>query len=127
MTIAYILEEYINSELENLEEFDLGSGIWIKVMPDWARQDDIIKDLSRYKKMGIEGARNFVLTSEYNVNSKDFNDIRETRDNNILKLLLTNLALWLARPSSLSFDCVVHIQNPDCERVVRRCDRPRAR
>jgi len=113
MTITPILSEYENRHL-----FEIPFGdVKIVPTPDWLRNEAIVKDLGLSRKMRLEDSEVMFLL-EYEADSygdpvKNWKSetAKSKQDIAFERIQLCNLALWLAKPTHLATDLLLHIQD----------------
>ena len=121
ITIAPIVSGYRN---RHLFEIDLGD-VKFRPIPDELKQMEGIKDLGFYRIERLKDAE-VMLAVEYEAESLGDPDPgwngeekRSKQDIALEKIMLCNLALWLAKPSPLGFEFYIHINHLDTSPLLR--------
>ncbi len=112
LTIAPIVSEYNNRHL-----FDIPFGdVKIAAKPDLLEDEEIIKHLGTSQKMSIKDSEIAFIT-ECEADSLGEPDphwkgdaLRSKQDVAFEKIQICNLALWLAKPTNLATDTLLHIR-----------------
>ncbi len=115
ITIAPIVSEYQN---RSLFEIDLGDVKFIPI-PDKLKQMEGVQYLGFYRSESLKDAE-VMLSVGYEATSLGDPDLdwlgeekRSKQEIALEKIMLCNLALWLAKPSPLGFDFYMHINHLD--------------
>jgi len=125
ITFAPILGNHrIHKTLEGYEDFEIGY-VKFKRIPDWLKSEEIVKYLSFYNKEEIKDAK-WMFISEYEANSLGEPDPewrgekqRGKQHSAVERIQISNLALWIARPSSLTFNMMFHVDSD--KKILREC------
>ncbi len=117
---------------ENLNKpIGLGHNVIFRLVPDWLKEEQILKALTEEERNNLIGGKRFVLMLEYTADSLGDPDPelrgKKPRSKQVraLELIqLANIALWLAKPSSISFNLVIHADCPTTNwswRQIQKC------
>lgn len=97
----------------------LGHGVIFRLAPDWFKEKQISEALTEDQRDKLIGGKSFVLMLEYAADSLGDPDPewrgKKPRSKQVraLELIqLANIALWLAKPSSIGFDLLIHADCP---------------
>lgn len=98
---------------------DLGNGVSLIAMPDWARCDAALDVLSWSKRTRVQQNCRFALYVKYEATALGTSDPdwqgpepRSIQDRAGELLALANLALWIARPARIPVEVVLHFDRP---------------
>ena len=125
-TVALIHPDYVDSEEEVLAQpFLLAQDVQIGPVPSWLKQDRTTAYIELYKdrKETIEEAR-LAFWVEYEADSlgdpdPEWPGSRQARANE--SILFANLALWLAKPSRMGFELIIHCPTIDGTYMIQQC------
>lgn len=125
-TITPINTSYNSRNVRLTKPIDLGCNVYFTIVPNWLNKVKGLENLSWYQRQVIEDAQ-YILVSEYEADSLGDPDLawkgnkpRGKQDAALENIQLTNLALWLIKPSWIAFDTVLHIEERDSEKILRR-------
>ena len=97
--------------------FDFGHGVVLRPVPDWLREDQIIENLSYSQRQQLVHDTQFVFAVEYEAESLGDPDpdwkgpeprSKQARARELIEF--SNFVIWLARPSSFSFELIIHAE-----------------
>lgn len=98
---------------------DLGGGVSFVEMPNWARSDAALKLLSWAKRTRLQRDCQFAFLTQYEAAALGTPDPdwegpepRSIQDRVAEKLALANTAVWLARPTQIPVEVVLHFDRP---------------
>jgi len=119
MTVVPIELDYDNPKLKEVKEFSIGP-VKLRTAPEFIKEEDVGKYLSYTQKELLKNAK-FVLSIEYEANALGDQDKEWKGDTKrgkqktaYEKIRIACLSLWLAKPSPLRYDFVLHIK--DCDK-----------
>ncbi len=101
---------------------ELSDGVFLQPVPEWLKEKPILDILSRHQREDLINNIRFVLMTEYEADSLGDLDPewrgrkpKSKQDRAVELIQVANLALWLAKPSLMCFDLVIHADCPDNE------------
>ncbi len=133
-TIAPIAPGYDDAGEPFGQSFDLGHDVAIVPTPAWLRDATVVEGLGDYEAMVIEASRHSIVAT---YEARDLGEPdpdpgpdnpRSVQDAALDKIKLANIALWLARPTSVGFDFALHLEHAGgmwCKRQYIRTPRIR--
>jgi hypothetical protein len=116
ISLAPIVEWYKGQFIASGNKFDLGHGVSIQQAPAWLSDEQMKQDLGFNQKEILQAAK-YCFVVEYEANSLGDPEsagggqsIRSKQNVADEKIKLANLSLWLAKPSFISFELMVHVE-----------------
>ncbi len=112
-TVAPILDSFKN--LGNIEQqLPFSKGVLLEPIPSWVKREEITKQLSACQREELKDEIKYVFSKKYTVKSLDEPDStckgkrpRTVQQDALDSIRLTNLALWLSKPSTIGFNLVI--------------------
>ena len=118
-SVAPINEKYFDEHRLFQQPVEMGHGVRIGPMPEWVQEDDFLRYLSVSQRQHLEMAE-FAMTVEYEASSlgdpdPEWGDSepKSMQYSARQRLIGANLALWIARPSSIGFHHVVDAEQKE--------------
>ncbi len=106
---------------------DLGGGVSFVEMPNWARSDAALELLSWTKRTRLQKSCRFAFMTQYEATALGTPDPdwegpepRSIQDRVTERLTLANMAIWLARPTPIPVEVVLHFDRPGDETRMRQ-------
>ncbi|MFH1201893.1 MAG: hypothetical protein V1674_03265 [Candidatus Omnitrophota bacterium] len=125
-TIALVDSTYNSREVRLTKPINLGNNVNFTIIPNWLNKLVGSKHLSFHQRQVIEDAQ-YMLVSECEANSLGDPDPECKRDKPrskqeiaLEKIQISNLALWLIKPSWIAFELVLHVEERNNEKVLRQ-------
>ena len=85
---------------------ELADGVIFAPVPDWVKESkEILEGLRKEEREEIRIYTKFCLLREYTADG-----LGPEQENSLQSIWLANLALWIAKPSSIGFNFVIHIE-----------------
>jgi len=85
---------------------ELADGVHFAPVPDWIKESkEILEGLRKEESEEIRLYTKFCLLREYTADG-----LGPEQEYSLRSIRLANLALWIAKPSSIGFNCVIHIE-----------------
>lgn len=100
-SIAPVHRDYRDTSQRLRDGVDLGNGVFLSVTPSWL--------LRLCPDPFDEHLGEFVFAVEYDAGAS----LEQQQDRAYERIFLANLALWIARPSSIGFELVMHWETED--------------
>lgn len=126
LTFAPLQPHWVLPKNLNLP-FYFCEGISLRAIPEWVIDNTFVDKLRPALQDKLADGTRHCLAIEYEAAALGSPDTSSTRDPKLaiqetatIKIQFVNLALWLARPTSLSFKIVVHAVNHGTEWVTRQ-------
>src|SRR5215813_6659433 len=117
---------YIPPPLNLEKPFDLGCGVMLGLIQYWAKEGNIQQDLSLHQRGRINQGT-YALSVEYQADSLGDRDLewkgerpRSKQERALEGITLANLALWIAQPSGLGLDFMIHAEKRGREWSLRQ-------
>lgn len=126
LTFAPVQPNWVLPKNLNLP-FYFFEGISLRAIPPWVINNTFVDKLRPALQDKLADGTRHCLAIEYEAAALGSPDNRSTRDPKLaiqetasINIQFVNLALWLARPTSLSFKVVVHAVNHGTDWVTRQ-------
>jgi len=106
--------------------FNFGQGVAFCPLPDWLKEEQILDKLSYGQRQDLLRL-SFSLVAEYQADALHTFDsgwtghTPKSKQAHAIELIhLANLALWLAQPSKIGFEILIHADQPDAHTWILR-------
>lgn len=103
-----------------LPPVEFANGVKLEAVPDWVRTEKALKFLGWSRRESIRKHAVFGFTVEYEAQSlgdpdPDWTGLkpRSKQEKAIEQIQLSNLSIWLAKPCRLSYDVILHFDQPE--------------
>lgn len=104
-----------------------GQGFTLGAFPEWVKDQQITRDLSVRQRDYVVGEATGAFVAEYDADSLGDPDPawkgdepRGKQDVALERILLSNLALWIAKPSHIGGELYLHVHTTNGEHIVRQ-------
>jgi len=104
-----------NANIAPDSKFQFEPGLTVEALPAWVKSDEIIGHLSDYHQRQIREETRFAFLGCYTADADGelasddpLGDTRQTAAR--YRILLANMAMWLARPSAVGFEVLFHAE-----------------
>jgi len=114
ITVAPITYEYKDPNGVLSEPFELGDGVVITRVPEWLKSEEVMRDLGWPVKAALEKAKHAFL-KEYEADG-----LGAEHDEALAQIRDCNAALWIARPSRISYRCALNVFFSDGDKPFRQ-------
>jgi len=125
-TIAPINPFYRDAESQFNSDVDMGYDVRICKTPEWADQPSVTDHLTFNQKTDLTDGE-YAFISDYEAEALGSPDptwkgkkARGIQDVRLERIRLCNLAIWIAKPTSLNFNFYIHTQNSGGEWIMRQ-------
>jgi len=106
---------------------EFANGVKLEAVPDWVRTEKALKFLGWSRRESIKKHAVFGFTVEYEAQSlgdpdPDWKGLkpRSIQEKAIEQIQLANLSIWIAKPCKLSYDAILHFDQPGDPESIRQ-------
>ena len=110
-----------------IDPVEFANGVRLERLPEWVRTKEALKFLGWSRRESIQKFALFGFTVEYKAESLGDPDPdwkgpepRSKQEKAIEQIQLANLAIWLAKPCKLSYDAILHFDQPGNPESIRQ-------
>lgn len=126
-TVVFVNPEYYDPSQVLSTGIQFGQEITLGAVPEWTKEKKITEDLNARQREYVVGQATWAFTAEYDADSLGDPDptwkgdeLRGKQDVVLERILLSNLALWISKPSRIGSELYVHAHTTDGEHILRQ-------
>ena len=121
------IKDYWDQSGASIHSFQFANGVKLESLPEWIKTEKALKFLDWSRRETIRKYALIGFTVEYDAESLGDPDPdwkgpkpRSKQEKAIEQILLANLSIWIAKPSKLSYDTILHFDRSGNPESIRQ-------